>query len=256
MLSFLRHFTLFSLVCLALGTPLSVQAQEPAAELELRGVAGFRFGMTEWQARDVCGDGQWSFREATDRLPLPEGRCNRAPRDFATYTPRTVRVSFCPQEAGPPVACRFWTAGGGFHLRELLLQLTRKYGNAASRERAPELEAEAECAEAVLTLPELEGETALIPATPARRGGPPAARRNRDNETEGDPWAPALTCTRWALEANAEDATQVHRLVLNTRNARGSFSMWETRIDYRAGGFDAAYTRAIEEIRTRLREQL
>jgi hypothetical protein len=32
--------------------------------------------------------------------------------------------------------------------------------------------------------------------------------------------------------------------------------MWETRIDYRAGGFDAAYTRAIEEIRTRLREQL
>ena len=230
-------------------------AQDTVEPTTLRGVAGFRFGMTEWQSRDVCGDGQWTFREATDRLPLPEGRCTRAPNDYSTYAPRTVRVSFCPQEEGPPIACRFWTAGGGFHLRELLLQLTRKYGDATSRETAPELDADSPCAELTLTLPELEGETALVPRRPAARARP-APRRAPEADEDTDPWAPALTCSRWIIEANAEDPALVHRVVLNTRNARGSFSMWETRIEYRAGGFETAYVRAIEAIRTRLREQL
>jgi len=242
----------------ALLSPQMSPAQAPEAPLR-DGLAGFEFGMTPWQARDRCGEANWSFDAATDTQPLAEGRCGQAPTAYATFRPRSVRILFCASETGPPQACRFWAAGGGFHLRELLLQLTQKYGAAASREAGEELARDAECAEEDVSAPELEGEADLArrrtkatkaPRRPAKR---PATG---DGDTDRGPWEPERTCTRWEVTDNAAEPARAHRIEMSTRNMDGSFTMWETRLEYRAGGFEEAHRAAVEAIRERLRTAL
>ena len=243
---------------LALLSPRMSPAQAPPVPVR-DGLGGFEFGMTPWQARDRCGDAQWSFEEASDRQPLAEGRCAAAPVAYATFRPRSVRILFCATEAGPPRACRFWAAGGGFHLRELLLQLTQKYGAAAAREAGEELSRESQCAEEDVAAPELEGEADLArgrtKATKAPRR-PTKRPAGAGEESERGPWEPERTCTRWEITDNAAEPSRAHRIEMSTRNMDGSFTMWETRLEYRAGGFEEAHRSAVEAIRERLRTAL
>lgn len=237
--------------------PTLAPAQSPTTEAERAGIAGFEFGMTPWQARDRCGSAHWSFLPATDRRPLAEGRCGQAASAYSTFTPRSVRLTFCPSEAGPARVCRFWTSSGGFHLRELLLQLTRKYGNPTSREAGEELETDARCAERELTQPELEGESALSRPTRGTKAPRGATKRpGGATEEERGPWEPERSCTRWVVADNATEAERAHRIELSTGNIDGSFTMWETRLEYRAGGFEEAHRATVEAIRERLRGAL